>query len=49
MSDYDDFLDENYPVKIGDISYNASDVLKEIDPIGYGEGKLNYEDMQNEE
>ena len=49
MSDYDDFLDENYPVKTGDLSYNASDVLKEIDPTAYREGLLGYEGMQNEE
>lgn len=35
---YDDMLDELYPVEIGDMSFCASRVLKELDPIAYNCG-----------
>lgn len=35
---YDDLLDELYPVEIGGMSFCASRVLKELDPIAYNCG-----------
>ena len=35
---YDDMLDELYPVQIGGMSFCASRVLKELDPIAYNCG-----------
>jgi hypothetical protein len=35
---YDDMLDELYPVEIGGMSFCASRVLKELDPIAYNCG-----------
>ncbi len=32
---YREMLDDNYPVKIGNLEYNASNVLEEVDPTAY--------------
>lgn len=42
---YADMLDETCEAfRIGDCSYDPSRVLKEVDPIAYREGFLNYTD-----
>ena len=48
--DYKDMLDEVYgTVKIGSSEFNASEVLRECDPIMYREGLLDYEDSLEED
>jgi len=43
---YDAFLDEVYPeIKIGYLTYSASQVLKAVDPIAYRVGFSDYADM----
>lgn len=44
--EYDDFLDELGDVKIGNMSYLASRVLKEVDPIAYRCGHSDYNDSR---
>ena len=47
---YDDMLDDLYgPVRIGTLTYDASRVLKEVDPIAYRVGLSDYESMLEEE
>lgn len=47
---YDEFLDEIYgEIKIGYLTFNASDIVKELDPIAYRVGFSDYEDMMSEE
>ena len=47
---YDEFLDEIYgEIKIGYLTFNASDIVKELDPIAYQTGFSDYEDMMAEE
>jgi len=47
---YDEFLDEIYPpVNIGTLTFYASDILKNCDPIAYRIGMSEYEDFQEEE
>lgn len=42
---YDEMLDECYPdYEIGDLSYTASQVLKEVDPVAYDIGRDEYVD-----
>jgi len=41
---YDELLDELYPIKIGYASFYASDVLRQCDPIMYRQGLLDYAD-----
>lgn len=41
---YDEFLDEFWPVCIGSLEYAASMVLREVDPIAYRCGLLDYVD-----
>src|ERR1700755_1774957 len=44
---YNELLDEIYPtVKFGDLSYDPSLVLKEVDPIAYRCGLAEYQDAQ---
>ena len=44
---YNEFLDEIHPtVRIGDLSYDPSVVLKEVDPIAYRCGLNDYRDAQ---
>lgn len=52
--DYDALLDDCYPtIKFGDLEYSPSHVLREVDPIAYREGLLDYinqlEEDDNEE
>jgi len=48
--DYKDMLDEVYgTVKIGSAEFNASEVLRECDPIMYREGLLDYQDSLEED
>jgi len=43
--EYKNMLDEVYgTVKIGSAEFNASEVLRECDPIMYREGLLDYQD-----
>ena len=39
---YDNYLDQTYQVNIAGIEYNASDVLKEMDPTAYKVYKDDY-------
>jgi hypothetical protein len=42
---FDEFLDENYPeYKIGELSFTASEILKNCDPIAYREALLDWAD-----
>lgn len=42
---YNDFLDEVYPdCTIGGYKYSTSNALKDVDPVAYHEGFLNYID-----
>ena len=41
---YNDYLDETYQVNIAGIEYNASKVLKKVDPIAYRTYKNDYAD-----
>jgi hypothetical protein len=47
---FDEFLDEAYPVvKIGELTFYPSQILKNCDPIAYRIGVSEYEDMLDEE
>ena len=47
---FDDFLDEVYPVvKIGELTFYPSQILKNCDPIAYRIGISEFEDMENED
>lgn len=47
---YDEMLDDLYgPVRIGTLTYDASRVLKEVDPIAYRVGLSEFEDYDSEE
>jgi hypothetical protein len=47
---FDDFLDEVYPVvKIGEMTFYPSQILKNCDPIAYRIGLSEYEDMLDED
>ena len=46
---YNDSLDEMGTVKIGTLEYQASRVLREIDPIAYRVGFSDYSDSEIEE
>lgn len=49
-SDYDDYLDEvNGEVEVCGMSYSASNVLKNVDPIAYRCGKSDYADSLDKE
>lgn len=49
-SDYDDYLDEvNGEVEVCGMSYSASSVLKNVDPIAYRCGKNDYIDSLDKE
>ena len=42
---WDTFLDEIYPdVKIGYLTFTASEILFNCDPVAYHQGLLDYED-----
>jgi len=42
---FDELLDEEYgPIKIGNLEYSTSKVLKEIDPVAYRTWKNDYAD-----
>ena len=41
---FDEMLDEYGPIKIGNLEYNASNVLKQIDPVAYKTWKNDYAD-----
>lgn len=44
---YNDLLDQVYPtIKFGSLEYDASRVLKEIDPIAWREGFNNWLDRE---
>lgn len=44
---FDEMLDEvTAPFTMGDLSYPASQVLKEVDPIAYRQEYLNYLDAE---
>lgn len=44
---YDELLDEVYEVvKFGTLEYQASTVLKEVDPIAYRQGLLDFIDSE---
>ena len=47
---FDEMLDECYPVvKIGELTFYPSQILKECDPIAYRIGVSEYEDMVDED
>ena len=47
---YDEFLNEVYPeVTIGYSTFQASDILKALDPIAYNVGFSDYESFSQEE
>jgi hypothetical protein len=47
---FDDFLDEVYPVvKIGEMTFYPSQILKNCDPIAYRIWLSEYEDMLDED
>jgi hypothetical protein len=40
---YEEFLDEVYPpLRVGNISFSVSRIIKELDPIAYREGYWDY-------
>lgn len=41
---YDEMLDEHGEVRIGTLTYSASEVLKAVDPIAYRTGLSDYAD-----
>ena len=48
---FDEMLDESYPVfQIGDLSFSASQILRECDPIAYRHSLFDFEDaiLENE-
>lgn len=45
-ADFDDALDCNGPIKIGGLKYQASRVLKEVDPTAYRCGLNDYNDEE---
>jgi len=45
---YEDMLNELSPIKIGNLKYETSRVLREIDPIAYRVGFSEYLDVLNE-
>jgi len=47
---FDEMLDEVYPVvKIGELTFYPSQILKECDPIAYRIGVSEYEDSTEED
>jgi len=49
---FDDMLDESYkPFQIGNLSFSASQILRECDPVAYHQSLLDFEDAirENEE
>jgi hypothetical protein len=45
---FDEMLDETYPVvKIGELTFYPSQILKQCDPIAYRIGVSEYEDMED--
>ena len=48
QEDFNYFFDNEYgDIKIAGISFSASDILKEMDPIAYNEEFMSYLDMMN--
>ena len=46
---FDDMLDESYkPFVIGNLTFTASQILRECDPVAYRESLLNFEDAIRE-
>lgn len=48
---FDDMLDESYPVfEIGNLTFTASQILRECDPVAYRQSLLDFEDtiLENE-
>ena len=48
---FDEMLDESYPVfEIGNLTFTASQILRECDPIAYRQSLLDFEDaiLENE-
>lgn len=46
---YDDLLDDDGPVRIGNLTYSASHVLREVDPVAYRCGFNDYVDFLTED
>ena len=46
---YDDLLDCDGPVRIGNLTYSASHVLREVDPVAYRCGFNDYVDFLTED
>ena len=47
---FDEMLDETYPVvKIGELTFYPSQILKQCDPIAYRIGVSEYEDSTEED
>jgi len=46
---YDDLLDDDGPVRIGNLTYSASQVLREVDPVAYRCGFNDYVDFLTED
>jgi hypothetical protein len=47
---FDEMLDECYPVvKIGELTFYPSQILKNCDPIAYNIGVSEYMDMEEED
>mgnify|MGYP001290698748 FL=1 len=45
---FDEMLDETYPVvKIGELTFYPSQILKQCDPIAYRIGVSEYEDSED--
>jgi hypothetical protein len=45
---FDEMLDETYPVvKIGELTFYPSQILKQCDPIAYRIGVSEYEDAED--
>ena len=45
IKQYDDFLDDIYPeVKLGNLSFMPSTIIKELDPIAYRTGMSDFMD-----
>lgn len=48
-AEYDFYFDETYPaVVIGEFTFEASRVIKELDPIAYREGYWDYLEFSNQ-
>lgn len=48
--DYDEWIDDLYPeTQIGYLTFRASDILFELDPIAYRVGYSDYQDFMEED